>query len=64
MCRDSRSPADNNDRALRLVEAEAFVVAIEGAVAWLQPEQRSGCGACAAASLCGAATLARAAPHS
>ncbi|WP_407278016.1 SoxR reducing system RseC family protein [Aromatoleum evansii] len=37
------------------------MVAIEGAVAWLQPEQRSGCGACAAASLCGAATLARAA---
>ncbi|QTQ38363.1 Putative transcriptional regulator, ResC family [Aromatoleum petrolei] len=37
------------------------MVAIEGNVAWLQPEHRSGCGACASASLCGAATLARAA---
>ncbi|MBD5802779.1 SoxR reducing system protein RseC [Azoarcus sp. Aa7] len=55
------APADNDDHGLRLVEVEARVVAIEGQVAWLQPEHRSGCGACASASLCGAATLARAA---
>ncbi|NMF99754.1 SoxR reducing system RseC family protein, partial [Aromatoleum toluolicum] len=61
MSQGYRSPAENDDRGLRLIEAEARVVAIEGQVAWLQPEHRSGCGACAAASLCGAATLARAA---
>lgn len=61
MSQGYRSSAENDDRGLRLVEAEARVVAIEGQVAWLQPEHRSGCGACASASLCGAATLARAA---
>lgn len=61
MSQGYRSPAGNDDQGLRLVEAEARVVAIEGQVAWLQPEHRSGCGACASASLCGAATLARAA---
>lgn len=61
MSQGYHSPAENDDRGLRLVEAEARVVAIEGQVAWLQPEHRSGCGACASASLCGAATLARAA---
>lgn len=44
-----------------LVEAEARVVAIEGGLAWLEPQQRSGCSACVAAPTCGAATLARAA---
>lgn len=57
----SRAPVDFDSRALRLVEAEARVVAVEGKVAWLQPEHRTGCGACASASICGAATLARAA---
>lgn len=61
MSRAGTSPAGIDDQGLRLVEAEARVVAIEGKVAWLQPEHRSGCGACASASLCGAATLARAA---
>lgn len=61
MHQGSRSLADIDDRGIRLVEAEARVVAIEGKVAWLQPEHRSGCGACASASLCGAAMLARAA---
>lgn len=61
MSKGYRFPAEMDDQGLRLVEAEARVVAIEGQLAWLQPEHRSGCGACASASLCGAATLARAA---
>lgn len=61
MSKGYRFPEEMEDQGLRLVEAEARVVAIEGQVAWLQPEHRSGCGACVSASLCGAATLARAA---
>ncbi|MBF0268940.1 MAG: SoxR reducing system RseC family protein [Alphaproteobacteria bacterium] len=36
------------------VEGLAKVVAIEGAVAWLEPEQTSSCGGCASSSACGA----------
>lgn len=36
----------------RSVEGIAQVVAIEGAVAWLEPEQTTGCKGCAAASSC------------
>lgn len=37
-----------------LVEGFAFVVAIEGETAWLEPEQTTSCGGCASASACGA----------
>jgi len=37
-----------------LVEGTARVVAVEGGVAWLEPEQTTSCGGCASAGLCGA----------
>ena len=37
-----------------LVEGYAQVVAVEGDVAWLEPEQTSSCGSCASSSACGA----------
>ncbi len=40
--------------ATNTVEGIARVVHIEGAVAWLEPEQATGCGSCASASRCGA----------
>lgn len=40
-----------------MLESAARVVAIDGETVWLQPEPDGGCGTCAAASRCGAATL-------
>jgi sigma-E factor negative regulatory protein RseC len=40
-----------------LVEGTARVVALEGDRVWLEPEPRSGCGACASAGVCGAKGL-------
>ncbi len=37
-----------------MVEGIARVVAVEGAVVWLEPEQTSTCGGCSSASMCGA----------
>ncbi len=37
-----------------LVEGFAYVVAVEGETAWLEPEQTTSCGGCASASACGA----------
>ena len=37
-----------------LVEGIAHVVAVEGTMAWLEPEQSTGCGSCASSSACGA----------
>lgn len=37
-----------------LVEGYAYVVAVEGETAWLEPEQTTSCGGCASASACGA----------
>ncbi|MFN3397789.1 MAG: SoxR reducing system RseC family protein [Sulfurimicrobium sp.] len=37
-----------------MVEGFARVVAVEGGVAWLEPEQTSSCGSCASSSACGA----------
>jgi sigma-E factor negative regulatory protein RseC len=37
-----------------MVEGIARVVAVEGAVVWLVPEQTSSCNACASSSMCGA----------
>lgn len=37
-----------------LVEGTARVVSVEGRIAWLEPEQTTSCGGCAAAGLCGA----------
>jgi sigma-E factor negative regulatory protein RseC len=37
-----------------MVEGFATVVAVDGAVAWLEPEQTSSCGSCASSSACGA----------
>jgi len=37
-----------------MVEGFAHVVAVEGGVAWLEPEQTSSCGSCASSSACGA----------
>lgn len=36
------------------VEGIARVVSIEGAVAWLEPEQTTSCGSCASSATCGA----------
>ncbi|MDE2118439.1 MAG: SoxR reducing system RseC family protein [Betaproteobacteria bacterium] len=36
-----------------MVEGFAHVVAVEGAMAWLEPEQSSSCSGCASASACG-----------
>lgn len=40
-----------------LIEGVARVVAIEGNLAWLEPEQSSSCGGCASSSACGAKGL-------
>jgi sigma-E factor negative regulatory protein RseC len=37
-----------------LVEGLARVVALDGRLAWLEPEQTTSCGGCAASGLCGA----------
>lgn len=37
-----------------LIEGFARVVAVEGAVAWLEPEQTTACGSCHSAAVCGA----------
>ena len=37
-----------------MVEGIAHVVAVEGALAWLEPEQTTSCGSCASSSACGA----------
>lgn len=39
------------------VEGMARVVAVEGAVAWLEPEQTTACGACASSQACGASAF-------
>lgn len=39
---------------LHTVEGIARVVGVNGATAWLEPEQTSSCGSCASASSCGA----------
>ncbi|CAA6604056.1 Positive regulator of sigma E activity [Rhodospirillaceae bacterium LM-1] len=39
------------------VEGLAKVVAIEGAVAWLEPEQTTSCGGCASSLACGASAF-------
>lgn len=38
---------------LHTVEGIARVVGVDGATAWLEPEQTSSCGSCASASSCG-----------
>ncbi|MBI5792271.1 MAG: SoxR reducing system RseC family protein [Rhodocyclales bacterium] len=38
------------------VEGIARVVGVDGATAWLEPEQTGGCGSCASANSCGAGT--------
>ncbi len=37
-----------------MIEGFAHVVAVEGGVVWLEPEQTSSCGSCASSSACGA----------
>jgi sigma-E factor negative regulatory protein RseC len=37
-----------------MVEGIAHVVAVEGAMVWLEPEQTTSCGSCASSSACGA----------
>lgn len=37
-----------------MVEGIAHVVAVEGTLAWLEPEQTTSCGSCASSSACGA----------
>jgi sigma-E factor negative regulatory protein RseC len=37
-----------------MVEGIAHVVAVEGTLAWLEPEQTTNCGSCASSSACGA----------
>jgi sigma-E factor negative regulatory protein RseC len=45
------------DTRADLIEGTARVVAIEGTVAWLEPEQSGSCGSCASSSGCGAKGL-------
>lgn len=52
---DACPPADAADPVQSsLVEGIARVVAIDGRVAWLEPEQTTSCGGCASSGLCGA----------
>lgn len=51
------TPADNFPSAARTIEGYARVVGLEGAVAWLEPEQTTSCGGCAAAASCGSPGL-------
>ena len=37
-----------------MVEGIAHVVAVEGTIIWLEPEQTTSCGSCASSSACGA----------
>lgn len=53
MDRDSEDDATATGRAT-LVEGTARVVAIEHGIPWLEPEQTTSCGGCAASGLCGA----------
>ncbi|MDD5329334.1 MAG: SoxR reducing system RseC family protein [Sulfuricella sp.] len=50
------SPADDtlDFSAPAMVEGFAHVVAVEGDVAWLEPEQTTSCGSCASSGACGA----------
>lgn len=50
------APVDNtiDFSAPAMVEGIAHVVAVEGSVAWLEPEQTTSCGSCASSSACGA----------
>lgn len=43
-----------NARTSHTVEGIARVVGVDGAVAWLEPEQTTSCGNCASAASCGA----------
>lgn len=52
---DNRSPDDPAaPQESALVEGFARVVLVEGATAWLEPEQTTSCGGCASSALCGA----------
>ncbi|WP_295398920.1 SoxR reducing system RseC family protein [uncultured Thiocystis sp.] len=52
---DVPAPEDSTDPLQpELVEGLARVVAVEGRLAWLEPEQTTSCGGCAASGLCGA----------
>lgn len=47
------APADATDYSVpSMIEGIAQVVAVEGGLAWLVPEQGSSCGGCASASAC------------
>jgi sigma-E factor negative regulatory protein RseC len=50
------NPAENSTdfSAPTMNEGMAHVVALDGAVAWLEPEQTGSCGGCAASGSCGA----------
>ncbi|MEI6414401.1 MAG: SoxR reducing system RseC family protein [Pseudomonadota bacterium] len=43
----------SSDKDLALIEGVARVVAIEGDVAWLEPEQSTSCGGCTSSPACG-----------
>ena len=52
---DAHSPVEATDAVQSgLVEGVARVVALDGHVAWLEPEQTTSCGGCASSGLCGA----------
>lgn len=55
---DARSPLDATDAVQsNLVEGIARVVAVDGRVVWLEPEQTTSCGGCASSGLCGASGI-------
>lgn len=45
--------ADSPDPDIDLIEGTARVVAVEGGLAWLEPEQTTACGGCKASKVCG-----------
>jgi sigma-E factor negative regulatory protein RseC len=53
---EADAPDDDSPDPARpaLVEGVARVVAVEGGVTWLEPEQTTSCGGCASSGLCGA----------
>lgn len=53
MTESYEDPTSEDPSRPALVEGIARVVAVEGSVAWLEPEQSTSCGSCASAAMCG-----------
>jgi sigma-E factor negative regulatory protein RseC len=47
------SPGSIDQNSRSVIEGVAHVVSVEGGLAYLEPEQTSGCGGCASSAVCG-----------